>query len=202
MTQRFDADPPAEGLPVYENKVKLGAVEATLTATYERVQKNVLQVPSRCRAAPVSGGHGIELIVASGRSTASSSRSSEVLWVVEALDATDKAEVGNRNMILSEHLCEPFPALINRDRQVEFVDSGFALNGVTLFRKPFKPGTIGTWRLTYFDDDLRILYTSSASNPETENLFVLLKPGNRRHFDTFKGGGNMVEYTSSSVIIA
>uniref|UniRef100_A0A7S0RLX8 Plastid lipid-associated protein/fibrillin conserved domain-containing protein n=1 Tax=Pyramimonas obovata TaxID=1411642 RepID=A0A7S0RLX8_9CHLO len=60
--------------------------------------------------------------------------------------------------------------------KVVFEDVVISLFNIQLTRKEFPPDRFGIWRMTYADDDVRVLWTSSP-NSETgkESLFVLTK---------------------------
>ena len=51
----------------------------------------------------------------------------------------------------------------------------FRVLGRRLIRKPFPPTQTGIWRMTYLDDELRILRASGSNSPEVENVYVLAK---------------------------
>jgi len=47
--------------------------------------------------------------------------------------------------------------------------------GVRVVSKPFPPSQNGVWRMTYLDENMRILRASGSSSPETENVYVLAR---------------------------
>lgn len=57
---------------------------------------------------------------------------------------------------------------------VKFLKICFYIFGLKVVDKPF-PNVTGTWRLSYLDDDFRILYTLGGSNLVSESLFILSK---------------------------
>uniref|UniRef100_A0A7S4DWF7 Plastid lipid-associated protein/fibrillin conserved domain-containing protein n=1 Tax=Lotharella globosa TaxID=91324 RepID=A0A7S4DWF7_9EUKA len=57
--------------------------------------------------------------------------------------------------------------------KVKFKDIKLELFGVVLQEKEL-PAT-GTWRMTYLDDDFRVLYAMGGKNQEKENVYVLAK---------------------------
>jgi len=56
---------------------------------------------------------------------------------------------------------------------VRFQDISFELFGVKLLQKPL--GAEGTWRMSYLDEDMRILYAIGGKNTVVENVYILTK---------------------------
>jgi len=57
--------------------------------------------------------------------------------------------------------------------QVNFESVRFSVLGVTLVEKDLS--AVGVWRMTYLDDDFRILYASGGRNIPKENIYILAK---------------------------
>ena len=57
--------------------------------------------------------------------------------------------------------------------RVKFEQIRFSIFGIKVVEKPL--GAIGTWRFTYLDDDLRILYAAGGENTVKENIYILAK---------------------------
>jgi hypothetical protein len=57
--------------------------------------------------------------------------------------------------------------------RVKFKDITFKLFNTQLTKKPLVAE--GTWRMTYLDDDLRILYAVGGKNTVKENIYILTK---------------------------
>jgi PAP_fibrillin len=59
--------------------------------------------------------------------------------------------------------------------QVEFKDISIKLfNSWTVLQKSLE-GSVGIWRMTYLDDDFRILYAQGGKNTVKENVYILVK---------------------------
>ena len=56
---------------------------------------------------------------------------------------------------------------------MKFEQIRFSIFGIKVVEKPL--GAIGTWRFTYLDDDLRILYAAGGKNTVKENIYILAK---------------------------
>eukprot|EP00465_Bigelowiella_longifila_P003911 CAMPEP_0185264478 /NCGR_PEP_ID=MMETSP1359-20130426/23207_1 /TAXON_ID=552665 /ORGANISM="Bigelowiella longifila, Strain CCMP242" /LENGTH=276 /DNA_ID=CAMNT_0027853103 /DNA_START=1 /DNA_END=831 /DNA_ORIENTATION=+ len=57
--------------------------------------------------------------------------------------------------------------------KVKFKNIRLELLGFSLQEKELK--AVGTWRMTYLDDDFRILYAMGGKNQEQENIYILTK---------------------------
>ena len=55
--------------------------------------------------------------------------------------------------------------------RVKFLDIEFKAFGISLTKKPLN--ALGTWRMSYLDDTLRILYAAGSSGKE--NIYVLIR---------------------------
>ena len=64
-------------------------------------------------------------------------------------------------------------ALNDKTWKVKFESIKFAFAGITILKKNLRAE--GIWRLTYVDDDLRILYAQGGKNNNTENIYILSK---------------------------
>ena len=57
---------------------------------------------------------------------------------------------------------------------VKFQDITFELFGIKVLQKSLG-GTVGTWRMSYLDDNMRILYAIGGKNTVVENVYILTK---------------------------
>jgi len=57
--------------------------------------------------------------------------------------------------------------------QVNFESVKFKVLGFTLADKELS--AVGIWRMTYLDDDFRILYAAGGKNVPKENIYILAK---------------------------
>lgn len=57
--------------------------------------------------------------------------------------------------------------------RVKFEQIKFSIFGIKVVEKPL--GAVGTWRFTYLDEDLRILYAAGGKNTAKENVYILSK---------------------------
>lgn len=57
---------------------------------------------------------------------------------------------------------------------VKFQDITFELFGIKVLQKSLG-GTVGTWRMSYLDEDMRILYAIGGKNTVVENVYILSK---------------------------
>lgn len=58
--------------------------------------------------------------------------------------------------------------------RVQFVDIAIKVLGIQVTKKSLE-GSVGTWRMTYLDDTIRILYAKGGKNTEVENIYILKK---------------------------
>ena len=58
-------------------------------------------------------------------------------------------------------------------RQVNFESVRFSVLGITLVQKDLS--TVGIWRMSFLDDDFRILYAAGGKNVPKENIYILAK---------------------------
>ena len=67
--------------------------------------------------------------------------------------------------------------------KVIFVDISLKVLGIQLLNKKFPENTTGIWRMTYLDDDFRVLYAAGGKTDtatknkdgKTENIYILGK---------------------------
>ena len=67
--------------------------------------------------------------------------------------------------------------------RVIFVDISLKVLGIQLLNKKFPENTTGIWRMTYLDDDFRVLYAAGGKpdpatknkDGKTENIYILGK---------------------------
>lgn len=57
---------------------------------------------------------------------------------------------------------------------VKFQDITFELFGIPVLKKSLG-GVVGTWRMSYLDQDMRILYAIGGKNTVVENVYILSK---------------------------
>ena len=57
---------------------------------------------------------------------------------------------------------------------VKFQDITFELFGIKVLQKSLG-GTVGTWSMSYLDDNMRILYAIGGKNTVVENVYILTK---------------------------
>jgi hypothetical protein len=57
---------------------------------------------------------------------------------------------------------------------VKFLDLAITVFGIPVTKKSLV-GSIGTWRMTYLDEDVRILYAQGGKNTVLENIYILAK---------------------------
>lgn len=57
--------------------------------------------------------------------------------------------------------------------QVNFESVRFSVLGITLVEKD--PSAVGIWRMSFLDDDFRILYAAGGKNVPKENIYILAK---------------------------
>jgi PAP_fibrillin len=58
--------------------------------------------------------------------------------------------------------------------RVKFLDLAITVFGIPVTKKSLV-GSIGTWRMTYLDDNVRILYAQGGKNTVLENIYILAK---------------------------
>jgi PAP_fibrillin len=58
--------------------------------------------------------------------------------------------------------------------RVKFLDLAITVFGIPVTKKSLV-GSIGTWRMTYLDEDVRILYAQGGKNTVLENIYILAK---------------------------
>ena len=58
-------------------------------------------------------------------------------------------------------------------RQVNFESVRFSVLGITLVQKDLS--AVGIWRMSFLDDDFRILYAAGGKNVPKENIYILAK---------------------------
>ena len=71
----------------------------------------------------------------------------------------------------------------NNKWEVIFVDISLKVLGVQLLNKKFPENTTGIWRMSYLDDDFRVLYAAGGKvdtktknkDGKTENIYILQK---------------------------
>ena len=56
--------------------------------------------------------------------------------------------------------------------KVKFIDIEISVFGIPIKKKSLE-GSEGTWRMTYLDDSIRILYAQGGKNTLTENIYIL-----------------------------
>ena len=79
------------------------------------------------------------------------------------------------NGILQASLDATWDVLNAKEWRVKFLNIKFKLLGIQVAEKSLT-GSIGIWRMTYLDDNLRILYARSKEDPSTiENIYILAK---------------------------
>ena len=79
------------------------------------------------------------------------------------------------NGVLQASLDATWDDLNAKEWRVRFQSIKFKFLGVQLVEKSLT-GSIGIWRMTYLDDNLRILYARSKEDPSTiENIYILAK---------------------------
>jgi hypothetical protein len=59
--------------------------------------------------------------------------------------------------------------------KVIFIDIILTLFGVPLVKKQFPTGQTGVWRMTYTDENFRVLYAQGGKNKKLENIYILSK---------------------------
>jgi PAP_fibrillin len=57
---------------------------------------------------------------------------------------------------------------------VKFQEIVLSVFGIPVTKKSLE-GTVGTWRMSYIDDDLRILYAIGGKNTVKENVYILAR---------------------------
>jgi hypothetical protein len=70
-------------------------------------------------------------------------------------------------------LTATWDALSKTKWQVNFESVTFKLFGITLIEKELS--AIGIWRMTYLDENFRILYAAGGKNVPKENIYILSK---------------------------
>ena len=58
--------------------------------------------------------------------------------------------------------------------KVKFIDIEISIFGIPIQKKSLL-GSEGTWRMTYLDDSIRILYALGGKNSLTENIYILAR---------------------------
>ena len=58
--------------------------------------------------------------------------------------------------------------------KVKFIDIEISIFGIPIQKKSLE-GSEGTWRMTYLDDSIRILYALGGKNSVTENIYILVR---------------------------
>lgn len=58
--------------------------------------------------------------------------------------------------------------------RVKFLDLAITVFGIPVTKKSLV-GSVGTWRMTYLDDDVRILYAQGGKNTALENIYILAR---------------------------
>ena len=59
--------------------------------------------------------------------------------------------------------------------KVIFIDITLTLFGFQLVKKAFPVGQTGIWRMTYTDENFRVLYAQGGKNMKQENIYILSK---------------------------
>lgn len=59
--------------------------------------------------------------------------------------------------------------------KVIFIDIVLTLFGVPLIKKQFPADQTGIWRMTYTDENFRVLYAQGGKNKKLENIYILSK---------------------------
>lgn len=77
------------------------------------------------------------------------------------------------NGIITGALTATWDNLGDKLWQVKFLDIELKAFGFPLTKKPL--GAVGTWRMSYLDEDLRILYAAGGKNTVKENIYILAK---------------------------
>ena len=77
------------------------------------------------------------------------------------------------NGIITGALTATWDNLGDKLWQVKFLDIELKAFGIPITKKPL--GAVGTWRMSYLDDDLRILYAAGGKNTVKENIYILAK---------------------------
>ena len=57
--------------------------------------------------------------------------------------------------------------------RVKFIDLEISVFGIPVTKKPLNAQ--GTWRMTYLDEDIRVLYAQGGKNTLSENIYILGK---------------------------
>lgn len=58
--------------------------------------------------------------------------------------------------------------------RVKFIEVAISVFGIPVTKKSLE-GSVGTWRMTYLDDSIRILYAQGGKNTVVENIYILAK---------------------------
>ena len=58
--------------------------------------------------------------------------------------------------------------------RVKFIDVAITVFGIPIKKKSLE-GSVGIWRMSYIDDNIRVLYAQGGKNQETENIYILAK---------------------------
>ena len=58
--------------------------------------------------------------------------------------------------------------------RVKFIDVAITVFGIPVTKKNLE-GSVGIWRMSYIDENLRILYAQGGKNQATENIYILAK---------------------------
>jgi hypothetical protein len=77
------------------------------------------------------------------------------------------------NGIITGALTATWDNLGDKLWRVKFLDIELKAFGIPITKKPL--GAVGTWRMSYLDDDLRILYAAGGKNTVKENIYILAK---------------------------
>jgi len=86
---------------------------------------------------------------------------------------TNFVQLGPDGAILQAALGARWEPVGSDKWNVVFESIAFRILGVEVKKKEFEGA--GTWRLTYIDPDMRILYAASSRRPEVEHVYVLEK---------------------------
>mmetsp|Transcript_18231 Transcript_18231/g.18296 ORF Transcript_18231/g.18296 Transcript_18231/m.18296 type:complete len:215 (+) Transcript_18231:39-683(+) len=117
-----------------------------------------------------------ELVYTSSNSSSAGKLGPFVGYVTQSIDLKSKLylnKVDLFNGLVVADLQATWNVESSKKWIVKFLKIQFYLAGVKVLSKPFSAN--GTWRFTYIDDDLRVLYTLGGRNNVSENLFILKK---------------------------
>ena len=152
-----------------------------------KVRECVRQLEELNPTAPTAdvdlSGTSWRLVYTSSTGTSSGKVGPLVGEVTQVFDEAVSREDGRatyRNVVdwsgvVTVALLAAFDRLSDASLRVEFVNTTFSALGGLLSRCiEFPPGRVGVWRLSYVDEELRILYARGGSAKE-ENVFVMVR---------------------------